>query len=332
MSENETRLSNTFLILVLITWSAILAIGLILIFLNMNIAIGALGQSNIVVVLLFNVITIMGDTFVMIILLALLFYLYDKKFAIKMGVLLITSAYLNDFLKDCLRDPRPPTNASALVPGSGYGAPSGHTQGAVVTYGLIAHEFKDVGKKYIVPILLTILISLIAISRVLIGVHDVQDVMLGALIGIPFLVTFILVEPYVSEKISELSLNMKCLLCIIPPVLMFIIALIIFEGVFQVLPSYGDFGMLCGALLGITLGYVLEKEYVDLEKDVSLLRKIIRLIIAGFPAALAYVVLKVLDLAAISSLLDQLISFAVFVGIGFFVIFLAGYIFKKINL
>lgn len=70
-------------------------------------------------------------------------------------------------------DPRPWTTIKAGE--TDFGFPSGHSQQAVAGYGYLAYEAYQKNNKYISWIFI-IIVYLIAISRVIIGVHDLQDI------------------------------------------------------------------------------------------------------------------------------------------------------------
>ena len=85
------------------------------------------------------------------------------------------------FLKSTCRRARPsaalPTFVSAIIPGDRFSFPSGHTSGAFVFAGIIGSYF---------PVLsgpLLIWAGLVGLSRVLLGVHFVTDIMAGAAMG-----------------------------------------------------------------------------------------------------------------------------------------------------
>ena len=82
--------------------------------------------------------------------------------------------------------PRPPA-AVTVVPISGYSFPSGHATGATIGYGILAYDL-EIGAwraRYAVAIGL---ILLVALSRVVLGVHFVKDVVVGMVLGTAFLI------------------------------------------------------------------------------------------------------------------------------------------------
>jgi len=84
--------------------------------------------------------------------------------------------------------PRPPKTAWVIEAG-GYGFPSGHATAAAVVYGGIALEFDRVNSlARAAP--LAVLALLIALSRVVLGVHFLGDVLAGLALGTALVVAF----------------------------------------------------------------------------------------------------------------------------------------------
>jgi membrane-associated phospholipid phosphatase len=116
--------------------------------------------------------------------------------ALALGGLAVTTA-----LKELFRLPRPPGAAdpagAALVPGTllplyaeigaadGFGFPSGHAVAAVVVYGGLA-LLVGTRRGYAAGAVLCVLIPL---SRVVLGVHYLVDIVAGVAVGSAFLVT-----------------------------------------------------------------------------------------------------------------------------------------------
>lgn len=121
----------------------------------------------------------------------LIMYFIYKKEHIKAVLLLVTSLggiVLNKILKELFQVPRP---EHPLIPIEGYGFPSGHAMSAVIFYSLLVLLFhaKIKNKKTrIAFIALNVLIILmVGLSRIMLKVHSVYDVMGGYVIGLLWL-------------------------------------------------------------------------------------------------------------------------------------------------
>lgn len=88
-------------------------------------------------------------------------------------------------LKTYFDAPRPP-EAVNLIPISGYSFPSGHATSATIGYGILAFDL-EVGSRRSRFAVATLLVVLIALSRVVLGVHFVRDVLAGIFVGLVFL-------------------------------------------------------------------------------------------------------------------------------------------------
>jgi membrane-associated phospholipid phosphatase len=273
LSEKKEYISQKGLMLIGIVSLAILIIGITLYYLNLN---EAFYVSRYSVQSIFKAITYLGEPVVFIIIIAILFLIYNKNYAKRLAYSLLFSHYLNGLFKEVFQDPRP-TATNTPGPNDGfvepsYGFPSGHAQTAVSFWGYVGYEFKD---KYvykniqIVPIFTSILIFLIAISRIIIGVHDLQDIIGGLLLGIGFLLLFIYIEPYSTEQFNKLNFHAKIIITAFIGIFLFLIGTLLFPsaglGLVPASPLYRDAGVFAqigGSILGFGVGYLLEQEYV----------------------------------------------------------------------
>lgn len=337
MSEKDEKdeiLTNKGLILIGITSVAILIVGLILLALGYN---EAFYSSNSGVRAVFQLITDTGDEMFYIIVIAVFFIAYDKKFAKNLLFSLLVTTYINNFLKDVFQDPRPPSN---LDPSSetgyiaeGYGFPSGHSQSAIAVYGYAAYHFREKSKPLVIPIIVSIYIFLIALSRIILGVHDLQDIIGGLLFGICVLIPFIYLEPIVSEKLETSSLQLKILLAIIVSVLLLVIGTVIFpmSGQYPIknpvpYADAGGYALVSGVILGFSLGYLLENEYVNyLPSELSNKQKIINLIVG---LILVFVIYFVLGLVIRGNIILRFIRYAL---LAFSISLVLPIVFNKIN-
>ncbi|MFX0071749.1 MAG: phosphatase PAP2 family protein [Candidatus Hermodarchaeota archaeon] len=284
--EEEEVMSKKLLIFILLNAIITFIVGLILLLLGYNIYFNELFYYNEEMYLIFSIITMLGDTRVYIVVVAVLWFGYDKKYAKNLAMsLLLGGAYINNFLKDIFQDPRPWTRREA----NDYGFPSGHSQSAVCTYGYIGYEVRK-KNKYVAWIFVGIT-YLIAISRIIVGVHDLQDIWGGLLFGMIFLTLFIYLEPKASEMFNILSLLIKSIIAITIPLILFIIAMILFPITDM------EYGLFCGAMMGLGLGYIIECEKIQYDlTTLSQKQKVINLIVGVVFALVLYVVLSLIPL------------------------------------
>ena len=282
MSENKT-LSKKILLIIVIIAAVNFAVGGILLLLGFNLYFNELFYGNTITFAIFRAISYIGEDIVQILLIAAIMFVYDKKFGRNVGFSLLGSYYFGRILKDSFQDPRPWTNTYE----KDFGFPSGHSQNSVAVWGLLSYEsYKKENK--ILHWVFIIFIYLIGISRIVVGVHDLEDVWGGFFYGTLFLVLFIYLEPVISEKAKSLNFLTKIILAIIIPISMLTIALIIFPT------TTLDYGMCCGGLMGIALGYLIENEKIHYDpKVLNNKQKLVNLVIGLVLTIVFYLVLSV---------------------------------------
>jgi hypothetical protein len=272
---------------------------------------------------------------------AIFYIVYDKGFAKNLAMNLLITAYVNSLLKDIIMDPRPatnydiekvsPENPAGLIETS-YGFPSGHTQSAVSTWGYIAYHFRE---KIWVIIVMAIIIFLVSISRMIIGVHDLQDVIGGALIGLALLVLFIFLEPPLSRGFNKLGMPIQIVLVVIASLALLLLGTFLFPTTgMQLLPSppsftdTGNYGLVGGVILGLGVGYILENKYVKYDpKNIDIKWKIINLIIGMVIVFVVFFGLEFLN-DIFNSVYYRYARYAI---VAFILTFVVPLIFTKIN-
>jgi len=187
----------------------------------------------------------MGDEEYYILTIPLLFWLYNKKFALRFGAFFLLNAYINSFIKHIFATPRPPMELRKITQ-EGYSFPSGHAQGNTSFWGYLAVQVK----KRWAYITATVLFCLVAFSRVYLGVHFPIDIIFGILIGLAWITIYELI----ARKVKiELSLGQ------------WFLASLGFCAIMLLLHPKGDGPLTMGFLLGALWGYRLEADFVGFE-------------------------------------------------------------------
>jgi membrane-associated phospholipid phosphatase len=133
-----------------------------------------------VATIVFLAFTSLGYTRFFLLFLSLGYWVGDKRVFNRLAMLVLATAILNSFLKDLFQDPRPDLiYAIDGRVGDSYGLPSGHAQVAVALWFWLAYEIRA-RWAYLAA---SILSAGIIFSRLYLGVHDVEDVLVGALLG-----------------------------------------------------------------------------------------------------------------------------------------------------
>jgi glycerophosphoryl diester phosphodiesterase/membrane-associated phospholipid phosphatase len=142
---------------------------------------------------LWTVISFLGDEEFYLLLLPLTYWAINRRLGLRLGAILLVSASLNGVLKLGFTTPRPSflRPEIGLLTETSFGLPSGHAQNAVAFWGLLAVHLRS----WLPRLLLLVLIGGITWSRIHLGVHFVEDSLVGGLVGAALVGVFLLLEP-----------------------------------------------------------------------------------------------------------------------------------------
>jgi hypothetical protein len=154
----------------------------------------------------------------------------------------------------------------------GYGIPSGHSQNAIVFWGVIAQWIGTAGG-WIAAILLMLLIG---ISRIYLGVHFPTDVFVGWAIGIAILGTYLVVGKRVEDWLGGLSLTAQILLALLLPLLLLVIQ-----------PN-DVMVQVTGTLAGIAVGVALTMRYLKFDAGGLIWKRAVRFLLGVAVVAAIY--------------------------------------------
>lgn len=224
-----------------------------------------------------RIITEFGDVYFYLGVGLFFYWIIDKKFAFKLMTVFLFSMTINGVIKSQTNKKRPYQEGARpiLQETEGSSMPSGHSQG-IVTFSLI---FEKEYKRYRwLKYLLIPLVILVPFSRLYLGQHYLDDVLVGVVLGVLFgYLGFFLLELGDSDKE-----HLRALYFI--PVLLILMPLINDNQIY----------LAGGAYIGLSVGYFLEKKYVNYDIKDSLLVNVLKLIIGGAIAFLLKDGLKIL--------------------------------------
>ena len=214
----------------------------------------------------------------------ILYWAADKKTGSYLFLNIAVNRFIMQLLKLTFCVYRPWIRSADIVPvetASGYSFPSGHSVTSASNYGTVLARY---GKKHRgLGALMIVMLLLTMFSRNYIGVHTPQDVVVGAALGLTVVYLGMRAWAWIDEKPGRAR--------IIPIAGVALTALFLVYISLKSYPlDYDEAGKLlvdpakmmkdgykdAGRMLGVSLGWYLERRYVRFSTDVPVLTKVTR--------------------------------------------------------
>lgn len=240
---------------------------------------------------LFILITNLGSELFLLITLPIIYY-FRREIGIRIATIVLTGIWLTHILKAYFRIERPPKELWK-VSASGYSFPSGHATNATSYWGYLAYRLRN---RKILAIIFTLLIPLIGYSRVYLGVHRLEDIIGGFIVG---LCSIILIEFLFGSGIRErLNIYTSLVISIILPLLLSLSVFLVAGGfISEVEVAFKTMG----ALSGIYFGYIIaEAKQFHLEDTDKVPEITTRSLLSLVLIMLIYVVNKLISILALT--------------------------------
>lgn len=194
------------------------------------------------------------------------YWCVDKRQGVRLALVFLFSVYINNFLKELFRAPRPDPSLVRVLwasSGGGYSFPSGHAQNAVVFWGWLGRRLPWRRR----PGILATLVLAISFSRIYMGLHFLHDVVGGWILGALLLATLVLVDRRVSRDPKGWEGKIVPWLGVFLP--LFLVGL----------STNKVQAMVAGAILGFCAGYMAESRYIGFSPRCPWREQVVKLVI-----------------------------------------------------
>lgn len=267
---------------------------------------------------LFESITLLGEETLIILLVVALWFAVDKKLAQQVFFVTATSLSVNGIIKNFAQVPRPFTKGISCVrvdTATGYSFPSGHTQGFATWSSFFAIKVKKIW----LSVLVGVLITLVAVSRLYLGAHYPSDVIVAVVLG----VSLSAFGNYLFVKVKDTKkLYLGTFLIMTPFIAYFL---------YVADPLFADLFKTFGMIGGMVVVSFLDEKTEPLSYEVAWWKKVIRIVLGVVIAVALKEVIKrmnVFEVMPISLFIDAIRYFVVVMAVGV----LCPLLFKKIKL
>ena len=255
---------------------------------------------------LFESITLLGEETLIILLVVALWFAVDKKLAQQVFFVTATSLSVNGIIKNFAQVPRPFTKGISCVrvdTATGYSFPSGHTQGFATWSSFFAIKVKKIW----LSVLVGVLITLVAVSRLYLGAHYPSDVIVAVVLG----VSLSAFGNYLFVKVKDTKKIYLGTFLIMTPFIAYFL--------YVADPLFADLFKTFGMIGGMVVVSFLDEKTEPLSYEVAWWKKVIRIVLGVVIAVALKEVIKrmnVFEVMPISLFIDAIRYFVVVMAVG----------------
>jgi membrane-associated phospholipid phosphatase len=237
--------------------------------------------------------TFLGDDLFYLTAIPLVYWCIHKSLGADLAVLLVLSSFVNGVAKAFLKQGRPFWHEASLRLGNAasFSTPSGHSQSSAVLFGYLAWFLARRRRGALWVVVLSLVILLVALSRVYLGVHYPGDILWGVVVGLVLVTLFVRLKPVLLPRLEKLSLGIHVLLALIAAALIPAIEALLLAIPFGSARLFGDLytqawsttldeGVTVGGLaFGLWVGLAAESRYVRFTVDGPVWKRALRYVI-----------------------------------------------------
>ena len=233
-------------------------------------------------------ITSLGEELFYLAALPAVYWSVDKRLGRQLGYVFLLSAATNNIAKNLFRQPRPfwLDPSVRLRDAESYGLPSGHAQHATAVMLLLAVWVR----RSWMWLLAFLYILLMSLSRVYLGVHFIQDVVVGFILGLLVLGVFLFWQRAFAERFSRRILGRRLLIMITIPAALAVayVGGLLLLGAPNLdvpwaefvpaaeLTAHEDVVSTVAGLLGFGVGMILESSRIRFRADGPVWKRVVR--------------------------------------------------------
>jgi glycerophosphoryl diester phosphodiesterase/membrane-associated phospholipid phosphatase len=239
---------------------------------------------------LMHLVTFLGDEEFYLLGFPVLYWAISRRLGIRLGVMLLLTAGINSIGKLVPASPRPAFLDPTLerVPEATFGIPSGHSQNGAAIWGLLAASLR----RWWATVGAVALIAAIGWSRIHLGAHFLEDVLIGWTLGAVLLGLYLWLEAPVRRWLArqrpaeQVLAGFVASLALIAPGVLLSARLrgwrFDWPGLIDVEAAIGPSAVVTPAatLFGLAVGLVLLRRGGGFESDGPLLQRVLR-VLAG---------------------------------------------------
>jgi membrane-associated phospholipid phosphatase len=225
---------------------------------------------------IFKPVDFLGSVTFFLLIIPLIYWSIDAAFGRRLIVVFLMSAWANLTLKEWWQRPRPfqvSDRVQALVEETTFGLPSGDVQNATVVWGMLAARFK----RNWLTALAVVYVAVVALARMILGVHFPQDVLVGALLGLAFVGVTSWLEPRLAGWLGRQSVLAQIGWVVVITAALGVLHPILVEAHNEAALEFATVAI--GAFLGIGVGLALETRYVRFEAGGDLWKRVVRYVL-----------------------------------------------------
>lgn len=240
----------------------------------------------------------LGEKIILAGIFCLIYWCLNKEMGVSLLVSLCATICVNGIVKDLVKAPRPfwepGATAKRIETATGYSFPSGHTQSATTVWVSIALWVR----RFWVTALVVLIVLAVGFSRLYLGVHYLQDVVAGILLGLLVALAVNLILQKLTMGLMLIILGVLALVCLL-------------------VGSSKDTFAGVGLVLGLLPGLWLEMTHVRFSPPAGFLQGLVRLVSGGVIIGVLYLLPKLIfPGGALRDIIGN--AMIAFVGVGAF--------------